>query len=122
MDKMLRWSLRLGQNVTVDVVNLDEMSRQRRKEIEEMSEEDIQAEIKKTEETLRKKVEASGSRTQRSGMQSLPLTMAILCLVGRQVDAFTAYDNQSIKQEQYSRIALALGAQHLCCVRQNRGD
>jgi hypothetical protein len=82
----------LGQNVTVDVVNLDVMSRQRRKEIEEMSEEDIQAETKKTEETLRKKVVASGSRTQRSGMQSLPLTMAILCLVGRQVDAFTAYD------------------------------
>jgi hypothetical protein len=29
MDKMLQWTLQLGQNVTVDVVNLDEMSRQR---------------------------------------------------------------------------------------------
>jgi hypothetical protein len=29
MDKMLQWMLRLGQNVTVDVVNLDVTSRQR---------------------------------------------------------------------------------------------
>ncbi len=29
MDKMLQWTLRLGQNVTVDVVNLDVTSRQR---------------------------------------------------------------------------------------------
>ncbi len=29
MDKMLQWTLRLGQNVTVDVVNLDITSRQR---------------------------------------------------------------------------------------------
>ncbi len=28
MDKMLQWTLRLGQNVTVDVVNLDVTSRQ----------------------------------------------------------------------------------------------
>jgi hypothetical protein len=28
MDKMLPWSFRLGQNVTVDVVNLDVTSRQ----------------------------------------------------------------------------------------------
>ncbi len=29
MDKMLQWTLRLGQNVTVDIVNLDVTSRQR---------------------------------------------------------------------------------------------
>jgi hypothetical protein len=75
----------------------------RRKEIEGMGEEDIQAEIKKTEETVRKRVEASGSRSQRSGMGSLPLTMAILCPVGSQVDAFTAYDcsNRSNIVESY---------------------
>ncbi len=28
MDKVLQWTLQLGQNVTVDVVNLDVMSRQ----------------------------------------------------------------------------------------------
>jgi hypothetical protein len=28
MEKMLQWTLRLGQNVTVDVVNLDVTSRQ----------------------------------------------------------------------------------------------
>ncbi len=30
MDKMLQWTLRLGQNVTVDIVNLDVTSRQQR--------------------------------------------------------------------------------------------
>ncbi len=78
----------------------------RRKEIEEMGEEDIQAEIKKTEESVRERVEASGSKNQRSGLGSLPLTMDILCLVGEggQVDAFTAYDcsNKSNIVESYS--------------------
>jgi hypothetical protein len=54
----------------------------RRKEIEEMGEETIRVEIKKTEETLRERVGATGSRSQRSGLRSLSLTMAVLCLMG----------------------------------------
>jgi hypothetical protein len=74
----------------------------RRKDIEEMGEEAIGAEIKKTEETLRETVGASGSRSQRSGFGSLSLTMAVL--LGGQVSAFTAYDcsNSSNIIESYS--------------------
>jgi hypothetical protein len=64
----------------------------RRKDIEEIGEKAIGAEIKKTEETLRERVGASGSRSQRSGLGSLSLTMAVLCLLGGQVSAFTTYD------------------------------
>ncbi len=79
-------------------------ARAERREIEEMGEEDIQAEIRRTEETVRERVEASGSKNQRSGLGSLPLNMVILCLVGGQVDAFTAYDcsNKSNLVEMYS--------------------
>jgi hypothetical protein len=61
-----------------------------RKEIEEMSEEDMGSEIKKTEEILRERAGATSLRSRKSGLGSLPLTMAILCLVGGQARAFTA--------------------------------
>jgi hypothetical protein len=54
----------------------------RRKAIEEMSEEDMGNEIKKTEEILRERVGATGPRSRKCGLGSLPLTMAILCLIG----------------------------------------
>jgi hypothetical protein len=57
-------------------------------EIEGMSEEDIQVEIKKTEDAVRERVEMTKPRSQRSGIGKLPLAMMILCLLGRQVDAF----------------------------------
>jgi hypothetical protein len=92
----------------------------RRREIEEMDEEGLQAEIKKTEETVRKKVEVSGPKNQRSGMGSLPFTMAILCLVegGGQVDAFTTYDcsNRNNIVESYSLL------ERLCRVSDKTGE
>jgi hypothetical protein len=54
----------------------------RRKEIEEMEVEAIEAEIKKMEETLEKKGRVAGPRGRGNGLGSLPLTLAILCLVG----------------------------------------
>jgi hypothetical protein len=76
----------------------------RREEIEDMEEGAIETEIKKMEEALRKRDRLAGPRSQRSGLGSLPLTMAILCLVGGQVSAFTVYDcsNRSKLIESYS--------------------
>jgi hypothetical protein len=76
----------------------------RRKEVEEMSKMAIGNEIKKTEEILRERAGATGLRNCKSGLGSMPLTMAILCLAGGQVRAFTAYDcsNRSNIIESYS--------------------
>jgi hypothetical protein len=64
----------------------------RNKEIEGMNQGAIGIEIKKTKEALREWVGVARSRSWGSGLRSLSLTMAILCLVGGQVNAFTAYD------------------------------
>jgi hypothetical protein len=64
----------------------------------------MRSEIKKTEEILRERAGATGLRIRKSGLGSLPLTMAILCLVGGQARTFTAYDcsNRSNMIESYS--------------------
>jgi hypothetical protein len=69
----------------------------RRKEIKEMREKAIGNEIKKTEEILRKRAGATGTgpRSRRSGLGSLLLTMAILCLIGEQVRPFTSMTAQT---------------------------
>jgi hypothetical protein len=69
-----------------------------------MEEGAIGIEIEKTKEALKNKGRVAGSRSRRSGLGSLPLTMAILCLVGGQASAFNAYDclNSSNIIESYS--------------------
>jgi peptidoglycan/xylan/chitin deacetylase (PgdA/CDA1 family) len=67
-------SERLGDGIGVGA--------KRRREIEEMGEEALEAEIEKTEEVLEKKSGATRPRSWRSGLGSLHLTLAILCLVG----------------------------------------
>jgi hypothetical protein len=79
----------------------------RKREREEMSGEEIQAKIGKTEATMRERVESASWKGQGSSMRKLPLAMLILCLVGTpggQVSAFTAYDcsNRSNIVESYS--------------------
>jgi hypothetical protein len=76
----------------------------RRRETEELDEEAIGVEIKKTEKALQERVGAAGSRCRKSGLGSLLLSMAVLCLLGGQVSAFTAYDcsNRSNIIELYS--------------------
>jgi hypothetical protein len=76
----------------------------RRKEIEEMEKEAIVIEIRKTEETLRGRVRTTGLGSQKSRLASLLLAMTILCLIGGQASAFTAYDcsNKSNIIESYS--------------------
>jgi hypothetical protein len=78
----------------------------RRKEIEEMSEEDMQAEIERTEVTMIERVKPATRRRQGLSMRKLPVTMMILNLVGMQgrpVEALTAYDcsNRSNIVESY---------------------
>ncbi len=79
----------------------------RRREIEEMSEEDVLAEIKKTKAAVKERVELAGRKRQRSRVGGLPLAMVMLCLVriqGGPADGFTAYDcsNRSNIVESYS--------------------
>jgi hypothetical protein len=63
----------------------------RRRKIEEMSEKDIGNEIKKMEEIWEEE-EGHRFRKSQSGLGSLLLMMAILCLIGGQAGAFTTYD------------------------------
>jgi hypothetical protein len=79
----------------------------RRREIEEMDEEGMLAEIKKTQAAMRERVERAGCKRPGPGIGRLSLAMTILCLVGMQgglADAFTAYDcsNRSNIVESYS--------------------
>ncbi len=79
----------------------------RRREIEKMSEEDIQAEIRKTREAMKDRIESASQKGRGPGMGKLPLAIMMLCLVGMpggQVGSFTAYDcsNRSNIMESYS--------------------
>jgi hypothetical protein len=69
-----------------------------------MDEKDMRAEIRNTEAAMRERVEPANQKGQRIGVGRLPLAKLILCLVGGQVDAFTAYDcsNRSIIMKSYS--------------------
>ncbi len=67
----------------------------RRREIEEMSELEMQTEIRKTEAAVRERVKSASRRSQGLSTRKLPLAIMVLCLVGGpggQVDAFTAYN------------------------------
>jgi hypothetical protein len=67
----------------------------RRKEIEEMSEEDMQAEIERTEVAMNERVKPATRRGQELSMGKLPLITLVLGFVGMlggPVEAFIAYD------------------------------
>jgi hypothetical protein len=72
----------------------------RRKEIEEMQLETIEAEVEEIEKTLARR----RGITRPRGLGSLPLTLTIVCLMGGPASAFTAYDcsNRSNVIELYS--------------------
>ncbi len=66
----------------------DGVRAKRKREIEEMEEEAMKAEIKRMEKILEKK----RGMVKPSRLGSPPLALTILCLVGGQVSALTAYD------------------------------
>jgi hypothetical protein len=79
----------------------------RRKEIEDMSEEDIETEIKRTEAAMTERVESAARRKQGLDVGRLHWIMIVLGLIGgqsRPAEAFTAYDclNRSNIVEYYS--------------------
>ncbi len=67
----------------------------KRKEIEEMSKEPIETEIKRTEVAMTERIESAARRKQGLGVGRLPWMMMVLGLIGgqsRPPEAFTAYD------------------------------
>jgi hypothetical protein len=72
-------------------------SAKRRSEVDEMQMEKLEAEVEEVERT-------GARRGRASKLGCLPLTLAIMCLLGGPVNAFTAYDcsNRSNIIESYS--------------------
>ncbi len=67
----------------------------RRKEIKEMSEKDMQAEIERTEVAMNERVKPATRRGQELSMGKLPpitLVLGLVGMLGGPVEAFTAYD------------------------------
>jgi hypothetical protein len=90
----------------------------RRKEIEYMSEEDIETEIRRMEAAMTERVESAARRKQGLDMGRLPWIMIVLGLIGgqsRPAEAFTAYDC-------LNRSNIISGARHMCDVRKDRGS
>jgi hypothetical protein len=75
----------------------------RKREIEEMDEEEVQTKIRSMEAAMRERVKPPSRRSQGLSMGKLPLALKVLCLVWGQADAFTAYDfsNRSNITESY---------------------
>ncbi len=76
----------------------------------------MQAEIRRTEAAMRERVKPASQRTRGLSMGKLPLAMIVLCLVGGQADAFTAYDcsNRSNIVESYSLLEPDACAEKSC--------